>query len=89
MAFYLLQRLYRLSKDQSCRTTGETLIKHFAFCGFAVRYEEDSVHVIPFPLKSVQAEVLEKLGFPPVEKQIKKHVTRRQDLDNNFEKGDI
>lgn len=89
MAFYLLQLLYRLSKGQSCRTTGETLIKRFAFCGFAVRYKEDSVHVIPFPLKPIQAEVLEKLGSPPVENQIKKYVTRRQDLDNDFEKGDI
>lgn len=89
MAFYLLQRLYRLSKGQSCRTTGETLIKYFAFCGFAVRYKENSVHVIPFPLKPAQTKVLEKLGFPPVEKQIKKYVTRRQDLDNDFEKGDI
>lgn len=89
MAFYLLQRLYRLSKGASCRTTGETLIKRFSFCGFAVRYKKSSVHVIPFPLKPVQAEVLEKLGFPPVEKQIKRYVTRRQDLDELSEKKDI
>lgn len=86
MAFYLLQRLYRLSKGEFCRTTGETLIKCFAFCGFAVRYKENSVHVIPFPLKPTQSEALEKLGFPPLEKQIKKYVTRRQDLDEDFEK---
>jgi len=88
MAFYLLQRLYRLSKGDSCRTTGETLIRRFLFCGIVTRYEKNSVHVTPVPLKPAQAEVMEKLGFPPVQKQIKRYVTH-EDNAEKVEKGDI
>lgn len=89
MAFYLLQRLYRLSKGGSCRTTGETLIKRFLFCGIAVRYKKNSVHVIPFPLKPAQEEVLKRLEFPLVAEQIKRYVTRCEGSDEKIEKKDI
>lgn len=76
MAFYLLQRLYRLAKGRSCRTTGETLIKRFALATIVVRYDDDSVTVTVFPLKDRQNEILEKLKFPNLKEQIRSHVAR-------------
>lgn len=76
MAFYLLQRLYRLSKGETCRTTGETLLNRFVFSAIAVRYEKDTVRVTPLPLKPAQADVLESLKFPFIGEQIRSYVTR-------------
>ena len=78
MAFYLLQRLYRLAKDESCRTTAETLLKRFALCAIGTRERSRSVNVTPFLLKPSQQEVLQTLGFPLVEEQIKRYVTRTE-----------
>ena len=76
MAFYLLQRLYRLSKGKTCRTTGEPLLRGFAFSAIAVRYKKDTVRVTPLPLKPAQADVLERLKFPFISEQIRSYVTR-------------
>lgn len=76
MAFYLLQRSYRLAKDSSCRTTGETLLKRFSFTPIALRYQPQTVQVTPFPLKKAQIEILKKLNFPLLEDQIRRSVTR-------------
>jgi len=76
MAFYLLQRLYRLSKGETCRTTGETLLNRFVLSAIAVRYEKDTVRVTPLPLKPAQADVLESLKFPFIGEQIRSYVTR-------------
>jgi transposase len=74
MAFYLIQRLYRLAKAESCKTTAETLIRHFAFCPIAFRYEKSFTQVVPSALSPVQADVLKTLGFPSVDEQIQKYV---------------
>lgn len=79
MAFYLLQRLYRLAKGPSCRTTAETLLKRFAFCAIGIRHEKQSVQVDPFIPKESQQFILHKLRFPLVRGQIKSYVTRRTD----------
>lgn len=76
MAFYLLQRSYRLANDPSCRTTAETLLKRFSFTPIAVRYQPDTVQVTPLPLKKAQIEILHKLNFPLLEDQIRRSVTR-------------
>ena len=76
MAFYLLQRSYRLAKGACCRTTGETLLKCFSFTPIAINYHPQSVQVTPFPLKKVQIEILKMLGFPLLEGQICSSVTR-------------
>ena len=79
MAFYLLQRGYRLAKGRACRTTGETLIKRFALSTIAVRYDDDSVTVMPLPLGGHQNEILEKLKFPNLKQQLRSHVARPND----------
>jgi transposase len=89
MAFYLLQRLYRLIKGASCRTTGETLLKRFAFCAIAVRYKKQSVTVSPFALNDNQAEILHKLGFPQIEEQIIRYVARRKKSSEEINGNDI
>jgi transposase len=76
MAFYLLQRSYRLAKGACCRATGETLLKCFSFTPIAINYHPQSVQVTPFPLKKVQIEILKMLGFPLLEGQICSSVTR-------------
>ena len=76
MAFYLLQRLYRLAKGRSCRTTAETLLKRFALATVVVRYDEKSVRVMPLPLKDHQVEILDTLNFPTLKEQIRTHVAR-------------
>ena len=84
MAFYLLQRSYRLANGPSCRTTGETLLKCFTFTPIAVRYQPETVRVTPFPLKTKQVEILKKLNFPLVEDQVRPSVTRpNPDADNS------
>ena len=76
MAFYLLQRLYRLAKGRCCRVTGETLLKRSAHATIVVRYDADCVRVMPLPLKDSQTEILEKLKFPTLQEQIRGHVAR-------------
>jgi len=76
MAFYLLQRVYRLTKGPSCRTTAETLLKRFALCGIGIRYQKRSIDVTPFALKPAQEAILKNFRFPSVHKQIKTHATR-------------
>ena len=89
MAFYLIQRLYRLAKGESCRTTGETLIRHFVFCPIAVRYEEACAQVLPSSLKSIQTNVLNVLGFPFVNEQIQKYVIPHKEDPDVEGEGDI
>ena len=79
MAFYLIQRLYRNAHGVSCRTTAETLIRHFALCPIAFRYEKNCIQVIPGILRKPQAEVIKMLGFPPIEKQIQEFVIPQND----------
>ena len=86
MAFYLLQRSYRLVKGPSCRTTGETLLKCFAFTPIAVCYETETVQVTPFPLKKKQNEILKTLSFPLMEDQIRRSVTRPNKDANNSQR---
>ena len=76
MAFYLIQRSYRLVKGPSCRTTGETLLKRFAFTPIAIRYQRHTAQVTPFPLKKAQMQILTTLGFPLIGEQIRRSVTR-------------
>lgn len=75
MAFYLLQRRYRLAKGSSCRTTAVSLIKHFVLCGIGIRYSKRSVNVTPFALRSPQEAILRTLRFPYPHEQIKSQVT--------------
>jgi len=89
MAFYLIQRLYRLAKGEDCRTTGETLIRHFVSCPIAVRYEKAFAQVMPFSLKPAQVNVLENLGFPFVDEQIQKYVIPRKEEPDAEGEGDI
>lgn len=79
MAFYLLQRLYRLAKGPSCRTTAETLLKRFALCPIGIRHAKQSVQIDPFIPKDSQQFILHKLRFPLVRDQIKSYVARRTD----------
>ena len=79
MAFYLLQRLYRLAMGPSCRTTAETLLKRFALCAIGLRHAKQSVQVDPFIPKDSQLFILHKLRFPLVRDQIKSYITRRTD----------
>lgn len=88
MAFYLLQRSYRLAKDPSSRTTGETLLKRFSFTPIAVRYQPHTVQVTPFPLKKAQIEILNKLGFPLLQDQIRRSITRH-DPDADYSRREI
>ena len=76
MAFYLLQRLYRVATGPPCRTTAETLLKRFALATVIVRYDENSVHVTPLPLNDNQLEILHKLNSPSLKEQIRTHVAR-------------
>ena len=89
MAFYLVQRLYRLAKGESCRTTAETLIRQFAFCPIAVRYEITSAEVMPSTLKSGQAGALTTLGFPFIHEQIKKYVVPQKEKLDGMNGGHI
>ncbi len=89
MAFYLIQRLYRLAKGKACRTTGETLIRHFVSCPIAVRYEKAFAQVMPFSLKPVQVDVLKNLGFPFVNEQIQKYVIPSKEGPDMEGEGDI
>ena len=75
MAFYLLQRSYRLAKGPSSRTTGETLLKHFSFTPITIGYHAQNVQVTTFSLKKPQIEILETLSFSSVEDQIRRTVT--------------
>ncbi len=79
MAFYLLQRRYRLAKGASCRTTAVSLIKHFVLCGIGIRYSKRSVNVTPFALKPPQEAILRTLRFPHPHEQIKDEVTHPDD----------
>jgi len=79
MAFYLLQRRYRLAKGASCRTTALSLIKRFIMCGIGIRYSKQSVNVTPFALKPTQEAILSTLRFPHPHEQIKGEVTRPDD----------
>jgi len=88
MAFYLLQRSYRLAKEPSCRTTGETLLKRFSFTPIALRYQPQTVQVTPFPLKKAQIEILKTLTFPLIEDQIRRSVTR-SDPDADYSRRAI
>lgn len=74
MAFYLLQRRYRLAMGPSCRTTAETLIKRFASFGIGIRYGKRSVTVTPSALRSTQEAILKRLRFPYPHEQIKSSV---------------
>ena len=80
MAFYLLQRRYRLAKGSSCRTTAVSLIKHFVLCGIGIRYSKRSVTVTPFALRAPQEAILRTLRFPYPHEQIKSQVTRPDKL---------
>jgi transposase len=76
MAFYLLQRRYRLAKGASCRTTAVSLIRRFVLCGIGIRYSKRSVTVTPFALKPPQEAILKTLRFPYPHEQIRSEVTR-------------
>lgn len=80
MAFYLLQRLYRLAKGDSCRTTAETLLKRFSLCAIGVHEGSRSVSVTPFQLHHSQEAILRTLRFPLVEQQIKRYVSRSTEI---------
>jgi hypothetical protein len=75
MCFYLLQRCYRLAKEGDCRTTGETLLRRFAYCPLAFRYQNDSIEVMVGPLLPRQQQTLATLRLPSVAQQIKPFVT--------------
>ena len=75
MCFYLLQRCYRLGKGGECRTTGETLLRRFAHCPLAFRYEKDSIEVMVSALLPRQQETLRILHLPSVAEQIQPFVT--------------
>jgi transposase len=75
MCFYLLQRCYRFSKGDECRTTGETLLRRFAHCPLAFRYQNDSIEVMLNPLLPRQQETLRILELPSVAEQIQPFVT--------------
>ena len=79
MAFYLLQRFYRLAKGSSCRTTAETLLKRFVLCPIGIRHQKRSVLVEPFVLKESQRPILQTLRFPLLQDQIRNYITRPQD----------
>ena len=70
MCFYLVQRSYRLGKGGECRTTGETLLRRFAHCPLAFRYQKDSIEVMLNRLLPRQEETLRILGLPSVAGQI-------------------
>jgi transposase len=71
MAFYLLQRLYRLSNGPSCRTTSETLIRRFVLAPISIRDYDDLLLVSPLkPPHSSQQEILRSLRFPSLQDQI-------------------
>lgn len=74
MAFYLIQRRYRLAKGPSCRTTAETLLKRFASCGIGIRYSKLSVNVTPFALSPSQESALNTLRLPYPHEQVKPYV---------------
>jgi len=76
MAFYLLQRRYRLAKGVSCRTTAETLLKRFAFLAIGLHYNEQSVQVTPLPLIQSQEAIFRTLRLPCIPDQIKPLVTQ-------------
>jgi hypothetical protein len=70
MCFYLVQRCYRLGKGGECRTTGETLLRRFAHCPLAFRYQKGSIEVMLNRLLPRQEETLRILGLPSVAGQI-------------------
>ena len=76
MAFYLLQRRYRLAKGGSCRTTAETLLKRFAFSAIGLHYNEHNVQVTPFPFTQPQEAIFRTLRIPEIQAQIKPVVTQ-------------
>jgi len=89
MAFYLVQRLYRLAKGPTCRTTAETLIKRFALCGIGIRYQKQSVTITPFALKQTQEAILKNLCFTSVHEQIKSYVACPNDPRQKVDKRSI
>jgi hypothetical protein len=70
MCFYLLQRCYRLRTGGGCRTTGETLLRRFAHCPLAFRYQGDSIEVVLNRLMARQQQTLTILGLPSVGEQV-------------------
>ncbi|MFH1184416.1 MAG: IS1634 family transposase [Chloroflexota bacterium] len=70
MCFYLVQRCYRVGKGGECRTTGETLLRRFAHCPLAFRYQKGSIEVMLNRLLPRQEETLRILGLPSVAGQI-------------------
>ena len=75
MCFYLVQRCYRVGKGEECRTTGETLLRRFAHCPLAFRYQKDSIEVMLNRLLPRQEETLRILGLSSVAEQIQPFVT--------------
>jgi hypothetical protein len=75
MCFYLVQRSYRLGKGGECRTTGETLLRRFAHCPLAFRYQKGSIEVMLNRLLPRQEETLRILGLPSVAEQIQPFVS--------------
>lgn len=71
MAFYLLQRLYRLSIGPSCRTTAETLIRRFVLAPISIRDYDTLLLVSPLnSSRSSQQDILRSLHFPSLQDQI-------------------
>lgn len=75
MAFYLIQRLYRLAKGESCRTTGETLIRRFVHCPIGLLYKETSVNLVSCSLLPFQLDIFKTLNIPLIDEQIQNKIT--------------
>jgi len=75
MCFYLVQRCYRVGKGEECRTTGETLLRRFAHCPLAFRYQKDSIEVMLNRLLPRQEETLRILRLPSIAEQIQPFAT--------------
>jgi hypothetical protein len=75
MAFYLVQRRYRLACGAGCRTTGETLLRRFAHCPLAFRHPKGSIAVLVHRLLPRQEHTLAILGLPPIAQQIQAFVS--------------
>lgn len=72
MAFYLLQREYRLrSSNPKCRTTAETLIRQFSFVPISLREQASQVYVSIFKPNEKQHAILQVLGHPDLGTQLR------------------
>jgi hypothetical protein len=70
-----VQGCYRVGRGEECRTTGETLLRRFAHCPLAFRYQKASIEVMLNRLLPRQEETLRILRLPSVAEQIKPFVS--------------